>query len=157
MPEYSLQRYRDALAIVWSEGGRRHRYSLGTADRASAEAAARAFWQRRAVAGEFSAVGEAVAAYLVAKSDMLSIGRAKVAWKAAAGFWSAMPIARVDKQAALDYRTEYRAKCKAITVRNELAVIRAALNWAAKERLIGSAPFIQMPALPPPSVGHLSK
>jgi integrase len=157
VPDYSLQRYRDALAIVWNEGGRRHRYSLGTADRASAEAAARAFWQRRSVAGKVHTVGEAVEAYLVAKADILSIKRAKVAWKAAAGFWAELPIARVDKQAALDYRTDHRPKCKPITVRNELAVIRAALNWAEREKLIEKAPFIQMPGLPPPSVGHLSK
>lgn len=157
MPEYTLQRYRGALAISWVEGDRRHRYSLGTADRASAEAAARAFWQRRSVAGAVTTVGEAVAAYLSAKGDMLSIKRAQVAWKAAAGFWDKLPIARVDKQAAKDYRDKHRPACKAITVRNELAVIRAALNWAEKERLITSAPFIQMPSLPPPSVGHLSK
>lgn len=157
MPEYSLQRYRGVLAIVWNEGGRRHRYSLGTSDRASAEAAARSFWQRRAVGGAIDTVGDAVEAYLRAKADMLSIKRAKVAWKAAAGFWAKLPVGRVDKRAAEDYRLKHRPKCKAITVRNELAVIRAALNWAAREQLITSAPFIQMPKLPPPSIGHLSK
>lgn len=102
-------------------------------------------------------MGEAVAAYLSAKADMLSIVRAKTAWKAAESFWGKLPIARVDKQAAKDYQLKYRTRCKPITVRNELAVIRAALNWAAKERLIETAPFVQMPSLPPPSVGHLSK
>jgi len=67
-----------------------------------------------------------------------------------------MPIGRVDKKAAEKYR-ERRAHCKAITVRNELAVIRAALNWCVKENLLSAAPFIQMPPIPPTTVGHLSK
>lgn len=87
---------------------------------------------------------------------MLSIKRAKVAWKAAAPYWNALPIGRVDPESARDYRGQ-RAHCRAITVRNELAVIRAALNFAEKERLIERAPFIAMPALPPKAIRHLSK
>lgn len=101
-------------------------------------------------------MGEAVQSYLSAKVEMASHKRATVAWKAAEPFWKDMPIARVDIQSAEDYR-QRRAHCKAITVRNELAVIRAALNWAEKQKLIGKAPFIQMPRLPASSVGHLSK
>lgn len=156
MPDYSLQRYRGKLAIVWNEGGRRHRHSLGTTDRASAEAAARSFWKKRTLGGQAHTVGDAVRAYLEAKSDIASIKRAKVAWKAAKAFWDRLPIARVDPAAAVDYRTR-REHCKAITVRNELAVIRAALNWAEKNSLIAKAPFIQMPAIPSSNVGHLSK
>ncbi|MDY7525534.1 tyrosine-type recombinase/integrase [Sphingomonas sp. 10B4] len=87
---------------------------------------------------------------------MLSIKRAQVAWKAAHEFWDQMPIARVDKQATIDYRA-HRKHCALITVRNELAVIRAALNWAKKEKLIDDAPFVQMPKLPASEIGHLSK
>lgn len=101
-------------------------------------------------------MGEAVSAYLDAKSGMLSHHRATVAWKAAKPFWNALPIARVDDKAPLEYRRR-RAHCKDITVRNELAVIRAALNWAEKQKLIGKAPFIQMPSLAPSEISHLSK
>jgi len=101
-------------------------------------------------------VGDAVEAYLKNKSEIASIKRARVAWKAAAPFWSKIPIGRVDTTTATDYR-QVRAHCKAITVRNELAVIRAALNWSVKEKLCQSAPFIQMPPLPASTVGHLSK
>lgn len=156
MSDYRIQRYHDGLAIVWHQDGKRRRHSLGTADRSSAESAARAFWQRREIGGEAHTVGEAVRAYLKAKKAMLSIKRAEVAWKAAEGFWDKLPIARVDIKAAEDYRTR-RAHCRAITVRNELAVIRAALNWAAKHKMIGAAPFIQMPKLPASKVGYLSK
>lgn len=101
-------------------------------------------------------MGQAVDAYLDAKSDIASIKRARVAWKAAKSFWDKMPIARVDPQSAVDYRGK-RAHCRAITVRNELAVIRAALNWAQKQKMIDRAPFIQMPPLPASDVGHLTK
>lgn len=87
---------------------------------------------------------------------MASIKRATVAWKAAAPFWAALPIGRVDKKAATDYR-RYRAHCKPITVRNELAVIRAALNWCEKAKLLRKAPFIQMPGIPESEIGHLDK
>lgn len=101
-------------------------------------------------------MGEAVERYLKAKSDIASIKRAQVAWKAAKPYWDAMPIARVDIAASEGYRAK-RAHCRAITVRNELAVIRAALNWCEKHKSIGKAPFIQMPPLPPSQVGHITK
>ena len=154
--DYTLQRYRDKLAIVWFEGGRRHRHSLGTTDRASAEAAARAFWQRRSVGGKVTTVGQAVALYIAAKRGIASIDRVEMSWKAATPYWDKMPIARIDVQTSVDYR-ERRAHCRAITVRNELAIIRAALNWAEKHKIIGKAPFIQMPPLPASNVGHITK
>jgi integrase len=101
-------------------------------------------------------VGEVVRAYLEAKAGMASHKRAEQCWKAAAPFWDKLPIARVDETTPQDYRKR-RQHCKAITVRNELAVIRAALNWADKKKLIGKAPFIKMPSFPQSTVGHLTK
>lgn len=101
-------------------------------------------------------MGDAVEVYLKAKQGIASHKRAVVAWKAAKPFWGNLPVARIDRQTPEDYRAR-RAHCRAVTVRNELAVIRAALNWCEKEKLIGKAPFIQMPPLPPSTVSHLSK
>lgn len=101
-------------------------------------------------------MGEAVTLYLNAKRDMASHHRATQAWDAARPFWGKLPIARVDEETPRSYR-QHRAHCKPITVRNELAVIRAALNWAEKKKLIAKAPFIQMPSIPPTTVAHLSK
>ena len=155
MPDdYTIQRYRGQLAIVWYADGRRHRHSLGTTNRASAEAAARSLWQRRS--GEISTVGEAVAEYLDAKADIASLKRAQVAWKAAAPFWNELPIVRIDHQTAKDYGKK-RIRCSAFTIRNELAIIRAALNYAEKNKLIGKAPFIEMPKLPQSPVRYLTK
>lgn len=157
MPDdYTIQRYRGILAIVWHEDGRRHRYSLGTNDHPAAKSAARAFWQRRSLGGKINTVGNAVEAYLEARAGMLSIARAKQAWKAAGPFWKDMPIARVDPKSTEDYALT-RKHCRAITIRNELAVVRAALNWAKKESLLPVAPFIQMPKLPQSPVRHISK
>lgn len=101
-------------------------------------------------------MGQAVEAYLEAKAGMASHKRAEQCWKAAKPFWGGLPIARVDEHAPLDYRKR-RQHCKPITVRNELAVIRAALNWAEKKKLIGRAPFIKMPSFPASEVGHITK
>lgn len=94
--------------------------------------------------------------YLRAKSDIASIKRAQVAWKAAKPFWGAIAIGRVDKQMAQDYR-DHRSHCRAVTVRNELAVVRAALNLCEQDKLITKAPFVQMPRLPQASIRHLTK
>lgn len=94
--------------------------------------------------------------YLSKKDSIATLTRANVAWKAAGKFWNAIPIARVDKEMARDYRDE-RAHCAAVTVRNELAVIRAALNLCEQDRLITKAPFVQMPKLPKAPVRHLTK
>jgi integrase len=94
--------------------------------------------------------------YLRAKADIASIKRARQAWDAAKPFWNTMPISRIDKQMSQDYR-DRRSHCKAITVRNELAVIRAALNLCQKDRLIERAPFVQMPSLPASGIRHLTK
>lgn len=101
-------------------------------------------------------MGAVVEAYLTAKTEMASHFRATTAWKAAKPFWGNLPVVRVDEGSATSYR-ERRAHCKPITVRNELAVIRAALNWAEKRQLIKKAPFIQMPKLTSTPVGHLTK
>lgn len=101
-------------------------------------------------------MGQAVERYLTAKSEILSIKRARVAWKAAAPYWQNMPIARVDDQTSEEYRKR-RHHCKAVTVRNELAIIRAALKLAEHDKLITRAPFIKMPPLPDPVVRHLTK
>ncbi|WP_259384465.1 hypothetical protein, partial [Bacillus thuringiensis] len=101
-------------------------------------------------------MGQAVDAYISAKDGIASIENVRVSWKAATPYWDKMPVSRVDVQTSVDYR-KHRAHCKALTVRNELAIIRAALNWAERHKLIGKAPFIQMPPLPASSVGHITK
>lgn len=101
-------------------------------------------------------MGEAVRYYLAKKADIITIGRVQVAWKAAEPFWGTIPIGRVDKEMARDYR-DARAYCAAVTVRNELAVIRAALNLCEQDKLITKAPFVQMPRLPQAPVRHLTK
>jgi integrase len=101
-------------------------------------------------------VGEAVELYMAAKAGMASIANAKASWKVSSPYWAKMPIARVDVQTSIDYRAK-RSDVRAITVRNDLAVIRAALNWAERHKIIEKAPFIQMPPLPASTVGHITK
>ncbi|MCW2763350.1 MAG: integrase [Marmoricola sp.] len=100
-------------------------------------------------------MGEAVELYIAAKAGMASIANVKASWKVAAPYWDKMPIGRVDVQTSVDYRA--KRDVRAITVRNELAIIRAGLNWAERHKIIEKAPFIQMPPLPASTVGHITK
>jgi integrase len=97
-----------------------------------------------------------VAYYLAKRAGILTIKRAGQAWKAAQPFWGAIPISRVDEPMATDYR-KHRKHCAAVTVRNELAVIRAALNLAERDKLIAKAPFVPMPKLPTAGIRHLTR
>ncbi|WP_246152584.1 tyrosine-type recombinase/integrase [Sphingomonas montanisoli] len=97
-----------------------------------------------------------MAYYIEQKAEIRSIERARQAWRQAGPFWSAIPIGRVDKMMARDYR-DHRSHCKAVTVRNELAIVRAALNLCEEDKLIAKAPFVQMPSLPQNGVKHLTK
>jgi integrase len=101
-------------------------------------------------------VGEAVNLYIAAKAGMASETNVRGSWSVAESYWAKIPVARVDVQTSIDYRAK-RAAVRAITVRNELAIIRAALNWAEKHKVIERAPYIQMPALPASTVGHITK
>ena len=97
-----------------------------------------------------------MANYLTPEVDAPWHKRATVAWKAGRAFWEAMPIHRVDEQVCIDYRA-FRGHCRPKTVRNELAIIRAALNKAERQKLIVKAPHIKMPPLPARPIRHLSK
>lgn len=101
-------------------------------------------------------MGEAVAYYLKQKAEMPSIKGATASWTCAKPYWNAIPIGRVDKEMARDYR-DHRSHCRAVTVRNELSVIRAALNLCEQDKLIDKAPFVKMPSIPQSGIRHLTR
>lgn len=140
--------------INWTDERGTHRVSLGTDDRAAAEAQARSFWASRRVAGT-DTVGEIVTAWLEATPMLPGAKRSREAWTAAATYWRRIRPGLVDKAMCQDYaRQRGRA---ANTVRNELSTIRSALKWAKAERLIETSPTLWMPPIPDSAVEHLSK
>jgi integrase len=153
--------------IIWnkSDGGR-GRVSLGTTDKAAAQTLAREFWSKLTLSS-VETVGQVIDAYLAtlpdprAKPDMNTASAIKgsfrkhTSWKAAKPFWGNLTMDQIDEQTSGDY-VDWRKRASN-TLRNELGLIRTALNWAAKRKLIPSAPRIVLPAMPESTVEHLSK
>ena len=156
---YRIGRLRGEFCIIWSDPAApsgRHRYALGTSDRAAAEAKAREFWRRRTL-GEADTIGQIVDAYLDTIKGERSEQRKRNAWKAAQPFWAGLRLSHIDKQTSASY-TSQRGRA-ANTVRNELGLIRKALSWAVEERIIAASqrPPIKLPQMPESSVEHLTK
>lgn len=143
-----------SYCVIWHEGGKRVRLSLHTQDKIVAEAAARKAWTSRSISGVVT-VGGVLTAYL----GQLPVGkdrrRKEEAWKASEPYWGPMELSRVDDTQGASYAL-WRARA-VNTARLELSLVRTALNWASRLGLIDKAPTIIVPAIPPSSVGHLSK
>jgi integrase len=139
-----------AWQIKWTDGSGSHRISLGTDDRPTAEASARAFWSARNIAATDS-VGIIMDGYLDATSDARGNKREREAWKAAEGFWRGVRPGLVDAAMCRDYaRQRNRA---ANTIRNEIAAIRSGMKWAK----VAPAEALWLPPSPDSAVGHLTR
>ena len=154
--------------ILWpkSEGGR-GRVSLGTTDKAAANSLAREFWARLTLTS-VDTVGQVVEAYLATLPDpatkpdantaaaIKDSKRKRTSWKAAKPFWGGLAMGQIDDQTSRDYLA-WRKRA-ANTCRNELGLVRTALNWASGKGMIPKpAPRIVLPAMPESSVEHLTK
>lgn len=143
-----------SYCIKWWEADKRRRYSLDTTDKPTAEALARKLWAERTL-GTTDTVGTILPAYLDSLNGLKDERRKRECWKAAQGFWNGLRIALIDDEVSRSYMV-WRQRSQN-TMRNELSLIRTALNWAEAKKLIDKAPKIVVPAIPPSSVGHLTK
>lgn len=150
---FTVQRLRGGYAIVWSEGGKRHRRQLVSADRKSAEAEARKLWA--AADGDSSpwTVGRVMQAYLDSIADKPSHTRRKDAWKAMKPFWEAVDPALIDVPMCKAYRAA--RSVSDTTARYELQQLSTALGFAAKH--IGPRPQMWFPPLPEHKMRHLTR
>lgn len=140
--------------IKWADERGAHRESLGTSDRAAAEAHARDLWQRRTLASA-DTVGEIVEAYLDSLGGLRDEKRKREAWVAAKPYWAGLRMHQIDDQTSAGYQAQ--RKRAANTMRNELGLIRTALKWAVGKRIIQVAPPIFLPPMPESETEHLSK
>lgn len=145
-----------SFCILWRNGeSKRQRYSLGTTDRVEADALARKVWASLRGPTELETVGQVVEAYLASLAGRKDEYRKRSRWNVVRGYWSKLRLSAVDEQVSRTYVAESR---KAInTIRNELTLVRSALNWAASRKLIAEAPTIALPTAPESKVGHLTK
>lgn len=153
---YRLGQLHDQATVVWKDDeGKSHRRRLGVA---ASEVAARALldaWVRRVAlikADTAQTVGDLYAAYM---QDRLADGKVASnfvdSWKALAPRFAALPVDAVTADVCRDYtRHRIAAGVSQGTIWTELTRLRSCLNWAAKRRVIASAPYVWIPQKPPP-------
>lgn len=167
MPDYNigkLTRTRGdgtkhwSYCIIWWEGGSRRRHSLATTDRVTAEAQARRVWETQVKGAGLATVGDIIDAYLGPQDKPRGVPddkRKREAWAAAKAYWAHLHPAIIDEAVSLAYPA-WR-KRSANTHRQELSLVRTALNWAVNGNKLDKAPKITLPPQPETSVGHLTK
>lgn len=144
-----------SYCIVWTADGSRKRFSLGTTDKVGAEALARKVWASMGALRTFDTIADIVDAYLADLNGERQEKRKREAWAAAKPYWGALRPETVDEGVSLSY-PGWRKRA-ANTVRQELSLVRTALNWAVNNKHLPSAPKITLPPMPETSVGHLTK
>ena len=162
MPEWTITRLRGQYAITWTEAGPdgrtvRRRYSLGTADRATAETrAASRFAELTRPRG--TTIGILWAAYRADHPEKRITENMQWSWRALGrrfGPIDAPALTIADCRAHIAERRA--AGIKDGTLHTELGHLKIVLNWAAKMRLIERAPPIERPGLPAPKDAWLTR
>jgi len=155
MPDgYSVQKFRGGFAVVFrDDGGKRHRYQLNAADRPSAEAEARAWWNE-GEAGPWT-VGRIVSSYIEDRApEIVSTSRQEEAWKAMQPFWEKVEPELIDKAMCRTYAAQRGVSDW--TLRYEFGLLSQALRWAKSRQVIADAPEIWRPPVPERTKRHLT-
>jgi integrase len=154
MGDYRLARHRGKFAVVWYEGGRRQRRSLGTTDKAIAEAQLIEFKRIRSVQARQGplTVGEIYAEYESEKRKQGGSGAERIGFsykRLGPHFGSLGPSAITRDRCELYVEARHRAGVGRGTIHVELGYLRAALNYARREGWLSVVPFIPLPQKPP--------
>jgi integrase len=152
MPDYTVQRFRGAYALVWRDNGQRRRRRLYAEDRPGAEAEARRVWQN----GDDSpwTVGRLMTSYIATIEGRPSHQRREDAWKAMKPFWERTDPALIDAQMCQDYAKQRKAG--SATIRYELLQVSTALAWGRAGKHIAAKPEMWLPATGERKVRHLT-
>lgn len=147
-----LIKYRTRYAAEWTEDGRRHRRSLGTADRLKAQIAFERFLKLRSEknveAVTVRQCWEGYRATLEGRPAHTTMGHE---WKALEPVFGDRVASLITEEECRQYAALRREKGrKNGTIWTELGRLRMALLWAAKGDLIGKAPTIWRPEPGPP-------
>lgn len=151
MSEWRVKLYRGVYAAVRSHEGKTERHSLRTADLQEAKRRL-SDWLAKP-SGD--TVGELVESYLTDK-DKTAIRSEDLrgSWKQAKDTFAHLRPDQITRDICRAYRDErYRAGRKPNTVRKELEVVRAALNFHKR----GEKAVFELPPPPPPKERFLTK
>jgi integrase len=156
-PDYRLNRLKGEFCVVWEEGGKRHRYRLGTSDPKEARATLREFIHQRTSVQRLDRVqtiGDCWHAYVAEKQDEgKSVARMHDAWKRLSPRLAAIGGRDLTPNDVRGY-TVSRRKSGASdgTIHTELGLLRAALRHSLKQ----DAPAVPLPPKPRPRERHLT-
>lgn len=151
MSEWRVKLYRGVYAAVRSHAGKTERYSLRTADLQEAKRRLKDWLAKPS--GD--TVGELVESYLADK-DKTAIRSEDLrgSWKQAKATFAHLRPDQITREVCRQYRDErYRAGRKPNTVRKELEVVRAALNFHKR----GDKAVFELPPPPPPKERFLTR
>jgi integrase len=155
--EYRLTRHRGKFAIVWYRGGRRYRYTLGTADAREARRLAPSIYAEL-TKPKGGNVGDLWDAYVWDKRDHAVVGTMHHTWKALVSRFDRLPGERVTIADCRAHVQERRGRgISDGTIHTELGHLRTVLRWAEKHGHIERAPHIERPRKPAPRDRHLTR
>lgn len=159
--EPKLVWHRGKLAVSFIENGRRFRRSLGTDDVALGKARLAEFTRQLSAQAQGGPVTIAAIyqAYVAdRRADGKGTERIHDAWKRLTPTFGEMLPAYVDKELCRKYAKARLADGVSNgTIHLELGYLRSALLHAERENWIPKAPFVWLPAKPPPREHHLTR
>lgn len=151
MSEWRIKLYRGTYSAVRSHAGSTERVSLRTQN---LEEAKRSFkdWLTAPVG---DTVVELVEAYLADKDKTaIRADNMRVAWKASKPHFGHLRPDQITREVCREYvKARYSLGRKPNTVRKEIEIIRAGLNWHKK----GDKAIFELPSPPPPKDRFLTK
>lgn len=159
---YSVQKFRGGFALVtWQRSDpadpeskiTRRRRQLHSTDRPSAEAEARAFWEKSDTSPWTT--GRIMTAYIASIAGKPSHVRSQDAWKAMKPFWEGVDPALIDEKMCKTYRKSRDVADS--TARYELMRLSTALNWAIDERHIEKRGKVWLPPATEHTTKHLTR
>jgi integrase len=162
-PEYKLGKLDKRYVVTWYEGeNRRRRYRLSkniTLDQANAELDTFIRNREKVLSAEIHTIADLFPAYLRDRElDGKTTAKQEHSWKALSPVFGHIKPGEVDKAICRAYVKRRSDQGRSVgTSWTELSVLRAALNWAEKEKKIDKAPFITLPQPPKPKDVHLTR
>lgn len=159
---YRLGKRRHGYVVTWGDAsGRRRCYRLGETVEERARAALISFATAHAKTEqtETVTVGAVVARYIADReAEGKGSGKQRVSWKALTPYFAAISPMAIDRVLCNRFRSDRLAAGRRIgTVCTDLSVLRAALNYGVKARLIERAPHVWLPPQPAPRDVRLTR
>lgn len=122
-----IKLYRGMWCVVWRENGKTRRQSLHTSDKPEAD---RRFQEYLAKLGKLKSgtIAQIIANWLADKQHLKTIKIAEQKTKPLLAFWGEYRPEHISRALCREYRRK-RGNVSNTTIRNELAILRSAVNW----------------------------